>query len=86
MRCTGVTVRGIITPVFQQGDNLVKAICKSITDAAKYEKFELSDGDIVSVTEAVVARIKMKLLYSMILLKLKMILFICVCLLEYHLM
>ena len=56
MRCTGVTVRGIITPIFQQGDNLVKAICKSITDAAKYEKFELSDGDIVSVTEAVVAR------------------------------
>ena len=56
MRCTGVTVRGIITPIFQQGDNLVKAICKSITDAAKYEKFELNDGDIVSVTEAVVAR------------------------------
>lgn len=56
MRCTGVTVRGIITPIFQQGDNLVKAICKSITDAAKCEKFELNDGDIVSVTEAVVAR------------------------------
>lgn len=56
MRCTGVTVRGIITPIFRQGDNLVSAICKSVTDAAKYEKFPLSDGDIVSVTEAVVAR------------------------------
>ncbi len=56
MRCTGVTARGIITPIFQQGDNIVSAICKSIIDTAKYEKFKLSDGDIVSVTEAVVAR------------------------------
>lgn len=56
MRYTGVTVRGIIAPVFQQGDDLVSAVCKSVTDAAKYEKFELDDGDIVAVTEAVVAR------------------------------
>lgn len=56
MRYTGVTVRGIIAPIFQQGDDLVSAACKSVTDAAKYEKFELNDGDIVAVTEAVVAR------------------------------
>lgn len=56
MRYTGVTVRGIIAPVFQQGDDLVSAVCKSVKDAAKYENFELNDGDIVAVTEAVVAR------------------------------
>lgn len=56
MRYTGVTVRGIIAPVFQQGDELVSAVCKSVKDAAKYENFELNDGDIVAVTEAVVAR------------------------------
>ncbi|MGI6745823.1 MAG: coenzyme F420-0:L-glutamate ligase [Acutalibacteraceae bacterium] len=56
MRYTGVTARGIIAPVFQQGDDLVSAVCKSVTDAAKHEKFSLNDGDIVAVTEAVVAR------------------------------
>lgn len=56
MRYTGVTARGIIAPVFQQGDDLISAVCKSVTDAAKYENFLLNDGDIVAVTEAVVAR------------------------------
>lgn len=56
MHYTGVTSRGIICPIFQQGDDLVTAIVKSVTDAAKGEGFELRDRDVIGVTEAVVAR------------------------------
>lgn len=56
MRKTGVTARGIVTPVFQQGDDLVKAVAQSVCDAAACEKFELHDRDIVAVTEAVLGR------------------------------
>ncbi len=56
MRTTGVTARGIVAPVFQQGDDLVSAVTKSVCDAAASEKFELHDRDIVAVTEAVVGR------------------------------
>ena len=56
MHYTGVVSRGIITPIFQEGDDLVSAIVKSITDAAENENFELQDRNIVGVTEAVVAR------------------------------
>ena len=56
MHYTGVTSRGIICPIFQKGDDLVSAIVKSVTDAAKGEGFELQDRNIIGVTEAVVAR------------------------------
>jgi len=56
MHYTGVTSRGIICPIFKEGDNLVAAIVKSVTDASKEEGFELHDKDIIGVTEAVVAR------------------------------
>ena len=56
MRTTGVTARGIVTPVFQQGDDLVSAVTQSVCAAAEAEKFELHDRDIVAVTEAVVGR------------------------------
>ncbi|MBQ3518098.1 MAG: coenzyme F420-0:L-glutamate ligase [Clostridia bacterium] len=56
MRTTGVTSRGIICPIFQQGDDLAGEIVKSILAARDNEGFELNDGDIVGVTEAVVGR------------------------------
>ena len=56
MRHTGVTARGIITPIFKQGDDLASQVCSSICDAAREEGFELHDRDVVAVTEAVVAR------------------------------
>ena len=56
MRYTGVTSRGIITPIFQQGDDLVSSIVTSVKEASENEGFSLNDGDIVGVTEAVVAR------------------------------
>lgn len=56
MRYTGVTSRGIICPVFRQGDDLVAKICDSLENAAKAEGFCINDRDVISVTEAVVAR------------------------------
>ncbi len=56
MRYTGVTSRGIITPIFRQGDDLVSMIRDSLLAAAENEGFSLQDRDVVGVTEAVVAR------------------------------
>ncbi|MBQ9557996.1 MAG: coenzyme F420-0:L-glutamate ligase [Clostridia bacterium] len=56
MRYTGVTSRGIITPIFQQGDDLIAGVTSSIIKASAEEGFDLHDGDVVGVTEAVVAR------------------------------
>lgn len=56
MRYTGVTARGIKTPIFHEGDDLVAEVCRCVADAANGEGFELNDGDIVAVTEAVVGR------------------------------
>ncbi len=56
MRFTGVTSRGIITPIFRQGDDLVRMVCDSIMQASAREGFALHDRDVVGVTEAVVAR------------------------------
>ena len=56
MRTTGVTSRGIICPIFQQGDDLAGEIVKSLLAARDNDGFEFNDGDIVGVTEAVVGR------------------------------
>ena len=56
MRCTGVTARGIITPIFKQGDDLVNMVCDSVCTASKVEGFQINDGDIIGTTEAIVAR------------------------------
>ena len=56
MRYTGVTSRGIITPIFRQGDDLVAMVRDSLLAASENEGFQLHDRDVVCVTEAVVAR------------------------------
>ncbi|MBR5163224.1 MAG: coenzyme F420-0:L-glutamate ligase [Schwartzia sp.] len=56
MRYTGVTSRGIIMPIFKEGDDLVSLIRDGLLKAAKEEGFTLQDRDVVGVTEAVVAR------------------------------
>lgn len=56
MRMTGVTARGVIMPVFREGDPLAQMICNNILAASAEENFPIEDGDIVGVTEAVVAR------------------------------
>ena len=56
MKKTCVTSRGIITPIFREGDDLAGEIVKSICEASKEESFALNDGDIVGVTVSVLAR------------------------------
>jgi len=58
MRNTGVIARGIVTPIFRQGDDIINQICDSLIDAARSGGFSLDDGDIVGVTEAVVGRVQ----------------------------
>jgi len=58
MKNTGVVARGITTPIFRQGDDIVNLICDSLIKAADTDGFKLGDGDIVGVTEAVVGRVQ----------------------------
>jgi F420-0:gamma-glutamyl ligase len=55
MRHTGTVVRGIRTPVIKSGDDLVSIVLDSILRASKGEKFDLKNGDIIGITEAVVS-------------------------------
>ena len=58
MRNTGVVARGIVTPIFRQGDDIVTLICDSLLESSKENGYTLNDGDIVGVTEAVVGRVQ----------------------------
>jgi len=58
VRNTGVIARGIVTPIFRQGDDIIPKICDSLMAAAKSGSFTISDGDIIAVTEAVVGRVQ----------------------------
>ena len=55
-RKVGTVSRGIRCPIIRQGDNLVEIAVNSVLDAAKEEKFELHDKDVVALTESIVAR------------------------------
>ena len=56
MKYTGVTSRGIIMPIFKQGDDIVNMICDNLLLAADNEGFKIKNGDILGMTEAIVAR------------------------------
>lgn len=55
-RAVGTVVRGIRTPIIQQGDPLEEIVVSSVLKAAESEGFSFRDRDIVAVTESVVAR------------------------------
>ncbi|HNR53375.1 MAG TPA: coenzyme F420-0:L-glutamate ligase [Candidatus Dojkabacteria bacterium] len=55
MRSVGTVVRGIRTPIIKYGDNLENVVVDSLLQAAKNERFQLHDKDVIGVTEAVVA-------------------------------
>ena len=54
MRDVGTIVRGIRTPIVQEGDDLAKIVVDSVLKAAKSENFEVEDRDVIAITEAVV--------------------------------
>ena len=56
MRTSGVIARGILTPIFKEGDDLVRMVCDCVIGAAQADGFSLGDGDIIGITEAVVGR------------------------------
>lgn len=55
-RTVGTTVRGIRTPIVKEGDHIVNIIVDSILASAKEENYCLKDGDIIGITESLVAR------------------------------
>ncbi len=52
----GTISRGVKAPIIREGDNLREIVVESVLDAVKEEGITLNDQDVVSVTEAVVAR------------------------------
>ncbi len=57
-KTVGTISRGIRTPIIRSGDNLVDIIADSVLEAAKEEKFEIRDRDIIAATESIVARVQ----------------------------
>lgn len=55
-RIVGTVVRGIRTPIFKEGDNVVDIIVDTVLKASEIEDFSINDRDIVTITESVVAR------------------------------
>ncbi len=54
MRDVGTVVRGIRTPIVQEGDDLAKIVVEAVLKAAQSEHFEIEDRDVIAITEAVV--------------------------------
>lgn len=56
MKYTGVTSRGIISPIFSQGDDVIKLTCDAVIQASEKDGFSIDDRDIIGITESVIAR------------------------------
>lgn len=52
----GTISRGIRAPIVSAGDDIVKIVVDSVLKAQKEDNFALKEGDIIAVTESVVAR------------------------------
>ena len=55
-RRVGTVSRGIRCPIIREGDDLAQIVVESVLGAAESEGFELNDRDVISITEAIVAR------------------------------
>ena len=55
-RTLGTVVRGVRAPIFREGDDVVKITTETVLNALKDNGITPHDGDIVAVTESVVAR------------------------------
>ena len=55
-RLIGTTSRGLRAPIIREGDDIVTIVVDAVVKAVESEKIQLMDKDVVSVTEAVVAR------------------------------
>ena len=55
-RSVGTISRGIRTPIFNEGDDLIQTLPEIIIAAAKENNFDLYDQDVLAITESIVAR------------------------------
>lgn len=55
-RAVGTVVRGLRSPIINQGDNIVKIVVDTVLNGSKIEGFSIENRDIVSITESVIAR------------------------------
>ena len=55
-RTLGTVVRGVRAPIFREGDNVVDITVSTVLNALKDNAVTARDGDVVAVTESVVAR------------------------------
>lgn len=56
MKCTGTHSIGVKAPIVKEGDDLVLIVAESVIAASNSLNFQIEDGDVIGVTEAVVAR------------------------------
>jgi len=56
MRVIGTRAFGLRTPIIRESDDLVAIVCQSVKDSIDHEKIRINDGDIIGITEAVLAR------------------------------
>jgi len=56
MRVIGTKALGLRTPIIRESDDLAAVVCQSVNDAIEHENIKINDGDIIGITEAVVAR------------------------------
>ncbi|NLY79414.1 MAG: F420-0--gamma-glutamyl ligase [Lysinibacillus sp.] len=55
-RAVGTVVRGLRSPIINNGDNIEQIVVDTVLNAANIEGFTIRDRDIVAITESVVAR------------------------------
>ncbi|TVP89305.1 coenzyme F420-0:L-glutamate ligase [Alkalibacterium sp.] len=55
-RAVGTVVRGLRSPIINEGDNMENIVVDTVLDAAEKEGYEIMDRDIVTITESIVAR------------------------------
>ena len=55
-RTLGTVVRGVRAPIFRVGDDVVKITADTVLNALKENGIAARDGDVVAITESVVAR------------------------------
>ncbi|MCL2294844.1 MAG: coenzyme F420-0:L-glutamate ligase [Spirochaetes bacterium] len=56
MRVIGTRVFGLRTPIIRESDDLAAIVCNTVQEAIDHENISINDGDIIGITEAVLAR------------------------------
>lgn len=56
LKLTGTQSIGIKAPIVKEGDDLAAIVTESVIEASRSSGFDIEDGDVIGVTEAVVAR------------------------------